>query len=204
MIKNIIFDLGAVILKIDLNAYITELKRLAPNANFEFDHNKYAFYAQYEKGEIDETTFFFEMSAVLNHQVSIKDLKQAWSKILLEPFQESIDFIESVKGEFNLFILSNTNYSHRVQFDQIFDKHWGSNKFYSLFKANYYSYEMGLIKPDNKIYSKVLENESLMAHETLFIDDNDANVQSASKLGIHSWLFKGVNDWKSISEELLQ
>lgn len=203
MIKNIVFDLGAVILEISLNAYVQELKRLSPDANFDFDHNKHHFYANYEKGLITEEQFFNDMAKALHFAVEINALKQAWSKILLEPFTEAKEFIESLDSSIRTFILSNTNHTHRVQFDQIFDEHWGHQKFYDQFEKNYYSFDMNLIKPDPKIFMQVIDEQNLKPEETLFIDDNLANIKSAQNVGLKAWHFKGQQDWKSITHYYL-
>lgn len=200
MIKNIIFDLGAVILDISLDAYVDELKRLAPNANFEFDHNKHAFYAQYEKGDLQELEFFENMQSVINANVTIDELKKAWSKILLNPYSKSKDFIDNLSSKLSLFILSNTNYSHRVQFDHIFNESWGENEFYNTFHQVYYSYKMGLIKPDKAIFEQVLQLEKIEPEQTLFIDDNAKNIKAAKELGLRVWHFKGPNDWEFIKK----
>ncbi|MFY0675231.1 MAG: HAD family phosphatase [Bacteroidia bacterium] len=203
MIKYIVFDLGAVILDIDLDAYVTELKRLAPNAKFDFDHNKHHFYADYEKGLIAENEFFNEMAKALNHELTIEELAKAWSKILLKPFAEAKVFIESLGKDFRTFILSNTNHTHRVQFDKIFNDEWGQNRFYELFEKTYYSFDMKMIKPNPNIFSQVITEQGLKPEETLFIDDNLDNIKSAEKLGLKAWHFKGQQDWISISEKYL-
>jgi putative hydrolase of the HAD superfamily len=203
MIKNIVFDLGAVILEISLDAYVHELKRLAPNANFDFDHNKHHFYADYEKGIITEELFFNEMAKALNFEVEINALKQAWSKILLEPYTEAKEFIDSLDPTIRTFILSNTNHTHRLQFDQIFNEHWGHQKFYDQFEKNYYSFDMKLIKPDPRIFTQVIEEQNLNPSETLFIDDNLDNIKSAENVGLKAWHFKGQQDWKSITDKYL-
>ncbi|MBI1183606.1 HAD-IA family hydrolase [bacterium] len=201
MIKNILFDLGAVILKINLEAYLNELKLLVPGASFDFDHEKHQFYMQFERGAIDEPTFFANMEQALETPVSIEKLQTAWSKILIEPYQESKDFLERVNSTHRLFLLSNTNAAHRRQFDGIFDRHWGKGRFYAFFDQVFYSYQMNMIKPQPEIFEAVLQEANIAAADTLFIDDNLANVQAASKLGFHTWHFGGVNDWPLIQSK---
>lgn len=199
MIKNIVLDLGAVILAIDLQAYIAELQRLAPNANFTFDHNKHRFYQDFEKGLISEDAFFAQMQEALQSNVAIEQLINAWQKILLKPYAESFEFLKWAKmHNYKLYLLSNTNAAHRKQFDQIFNKEWGQNEFYNFFEKVYYSYEMQKIKPNPDIFASVLINHNLLPNETFFVDDNAENVAAAKKLGINAWLFAGAQDWEAI------
>lgn len=202
MIKNILFDLGAVILEISLYNYVNELKKLAPNQRFEFDHKKHAFYNDFEKGLIRQEAFFEKMQAALSNTVEIEDLKSAWKTILIAPYAESYKFLQSAKEHCNLYLLSNTNQAHREQFDAIFNKAWGKDVFYNFFEKTFYSFEMQKIKPDFDIFNQVLEESNIAANETLFIDDNAANIASAKSLGFQTWLFTGPKDWEAISAML--
>ena len=61
---------------------------------------------------------------------------------------------------------------------------------------------MQKIKPDFDIFNQVLEGSYIASNETLFIDDNAANIASAKSLGFQTWLFTGPKDWEAISAML--
>ena len=61
----------------------------------------------------------------------------------------------------------------------------------SLFDTCYFSAEIGLTKPDLKIYQYVLDREKINPEEALFIDDSEKNISGAAALGIKGYLFDG-------------
>ena len=202
MVKNIIFDLGAVLIDIDLDACIKTILAMDPSIGVSMDREKYLFINAYEKGEISEEAFFTQLRDHLSGKLTVEQLQQAWNNILKKPFPLSLQFLEEQQGQRDLYVLSNTNSAHRRGFDPLFDQDWGKGKFYTFFEKVYYSHELNMIKPSPEIYNHVLSDSQLKAEETLFIDDNADNIASASKLGIQTWLFKGVEDWDSIREML--
>jgi putative hydrolase of the HAD superfamily len=66
----------------------------------------------------------------------------------------------------------------------------------------YYSFEMGLVKPDSAIYQHVLNEQGFSAEEVLFFDDNVANINSAKSMGIPSFLVDPSRSLSQIQEIL--
>lgn len=95
-----------------------------------------------------------------------------------------------------LFILSN-NFTERSEY---YDKHFPFLKSPSneIFDHIYYSWQTGLVKPDPRCFQKVLEENNLQPEECLYFDDSQANVDSATNLGIKSYLFKNTETTKNI------
>jgi putative hydrolase of the HAD superfamily len=77
----------------------------------------------------------------------------------------------------------------------------GENLF-GLFKKAHFSYEMGLVKPNPLIYHQVLKENNLKAEEVVFFDDNAANIESASTLGIDSTLIDPTTSFSQISTKI--
>lgn len=73
---------------------------------------------------------------------------------------------------------------------------------FSLFDRVYFSFEMGLVKPDTAIYLQVLTEQNLQVQEVLFFDDNVANINSAKGIGIASYLIDPAKDFSQIQEIL--
>ena len=97
---------------------------------------------------------------------------------------ERVELLQKLAVNYRLFLLSNTSSIHITQVNKILEASTGVEKLEDLFETVFLSYEMGLMKPDPRIYQKVLEQAGLKAEETLFLDDNLANIEAASRLGI--------------------
>ena len=85
-----------------------------------------------------------------------------------------------------MFLLSNINELHAEDVERVYGGLGLGSHFRSHFDRAYYSYEMGLRKPDPQIFEQVLLENSLKASETLFIDDSLQHVESARRLGLQT------------------
>ncbi|MFK8059672.1 MAG: HAD-IA family hydrolase, partial [Polaribacter sp.] len=100
--------------------------------------------------------------------------------------------LKDLKEEYNLFLLSNTNSIHQFKYLSEFN-HKYAYSFNSLFRRAYYSHEIGLRKPDRKVFDFVLKESNLMAKETLFVDDSLTNIKSARKSGLKTFHIQNYN-----------
>ena len=186
-IKNIIFDLGDVILNIDVPVASKSFAELSGREQAEilelFSQN--ALFRQFETGELDEAGFRNYVRKILDFSdLSDEAIDTAWNSLLLDLPPERVELLQKLAKNYRLFLLSNTSSIHITQVNKILQASTGVEKLEDLFETVFLSYEMGLMKPDPKIYQKVLEQAGLEAEETLFLDDNLANIEAASKLGI--------------------
>lgn len=187
MIKNILFDLGNVLLDIDMNSCITRFAQLGFNVKEKFmssnSDEEFSFMEQFEKGAISDTQFRDSIRTMIrNHNLTDFQIDSAWNAMLGEFPEERLKMLENLSKQYNLYLLSNTNSIHKKNFLSRFP-------FEKYFVDTYYSYEIGFVKPTKEIYEYVFENSKINKHETLFFDDLIANVKVAEKLGIHSILF---------------
>ena len=88
--------------------------------------------------------------------------------------------------KYRLFLLTNTDEIHIDHFEQNVGISFFSD-FYQCFEKVYYSYEMGMRKPEEAIYSHILRKHDLNPKRTLFIDDKKVNTDAAQNLGLHIW-----------------
>lgn len=183
MIKNIIFDFGDIFINLDKPATLRELAKLGVT---DISESMMKVYHQYEMGLIstDEFVGYFHNE----FGIAKEDLIRSWNAILLDFPKERLQFIKelSASKKYRLFLLSNTNDLHIswIQND------WGSelyNEFKNCFEQFYLSHEIHFRKPNADIYEFVLQENNLVAEETLFIDDTKENTDSANELGIHVW-----------------
>ena len=96
---------------------------------------------------------------------------------------DRVKYLENLRKQYRIFLLSNTNEIHKGKFHRMFEANYGYS-IYDLFERNHYSHEMGKRKPDPAIFLQVLEEDHLVAAETFFIDDLEENVIAAESIGI--------------------
>jgi len=190
-IKNIIFDLGNVLLDIDYNKTTKAFEDLG-FANFKNDFysplKMNALFEDLETGKVTEETFYESIKAVSPHPVSNEQLQTAWDALFLDFRIESLAFLEQIASKYSLYLLSNTNSIHYTAFKKIFTKDTGKPSLDDYFIKAYYSHLIGFRKPDTGSYAFVLEDAGIKAGETLFIDDLVINVEGARSVGIKSHL----------------
>ena len=183
--KAIIFDLGAVILNINYQNTIDEFTKLGVNNAATFYSKKVQtnLFNQIETGMISSNEFLKALQKETKN-ANIKQVEKAWNAMLLDLPEERIQLIEKLKNNYSIYLLSNTNAIH---IDAI-KKQLGKRKwlaFCKLFDKMYLSHELGLRKPDVKIFEYILKEQKLKAEEVFFIDDSPQHIASAKKIGIH-------------------
>jgi putative hydrolase of the HAD superfamily len=190
-IRNLIFDLGGVILNIDPQLTIDAFSEMGMDKAPEGDAKKYQvnMLHQIEKGATTPDEFRNNVREIIGNHVSDGDIDRAWTAMIIDMPVERIKYLEDLKTSYRIFLLSNTNEIHRILFHRMFEDDNGYS-FYELFEKNYYSHEMGLRKPDPRIYQIVLEENNLIPGETLFIDDLSENIDAAKSLGMQGLLIE--------------
>ncbi|WP_128543894.1 HAD family hydrolase [Larkinella soli] len=185
-IKNIIFDLGDVIIPIDLRGPIRNFATLSGLSEEEVENlwRDHGLTLQYETGLIDDAAFRRHVRDLLkNDSWADEVIDTAWNTVLLELPVERVQRILELRERYRLFLLSNTSRIHIVRVNQILSE-LGQPTLEELFEKVYYSYEVRLAKPSPEIYNHVLETAGLKAEETVFLDDNPHNIRAAAELGI--------------------
>lgn len=187
-IKNIIFDLGGVILNIDYNKTANAFKRIGVT-NFDDIYSQAKQGQVFDKLETGELTSveFREYIKEIVPSLQCSDIDKAWNAMLLDLPAQRIDLLKKLKKKYRLFLLSNTNEIHIEAFQKIIQSSYGENIFDVIFEHQYYSSEMGMRKPNSDCFQFVLEENSLDPSETLFIDDSIQHVEGARKLKIKAY-----------------
>jgi len=183
--KNIIFDLGGVLLNIDFQKSVTAFKKLGVE-NFDEMFSQFKADELFEKleiGNISEPDFYAAIKKRTAGNISGTQIESAWNALLLDFRTESLKFLEKLSANYKLYLLSNTNSIHLKCFKQLFTRETGKPSFDSYFIKAWYSNEIGLRKPNADIFEFVLQEENMLAAETLFVDDTLTNIETAAKLG---------------------
>jgi len=187
-IKNIIFDLGGVLVNIDPNKTADAFAALSNKAPVDIIglHNSQNFFRDYEMGVIDDHTFRNHIRSFLKIDIPDEMIDKTWGALLLEFPSNKIALIEEARKKYRTFLLSNTNNIHRIKFEKDF-KDLTGNDLKEYFENVHYSFQMHARKPEKEIFLRVLKENNLKAEETLLIDDSLPNIETANKLGLQTY-----------------
>ena len=182
MIDTIIFDFGDIFINLDKQATIDGLERLGLSSwNEDLDQLNISF----EKGQISRDDFLLGIQKHIPN-ATIDDILMAWNAVLLDFPLYRLEFLQLLSKKFRLFLLSNTDAIHIDHFEQREGASFYGD-FYQCFEKVYFSYEMGMRKPDAEIYTTLINRHELTPKRTLFVDDKKENTDAAKALGLHVW-----------------
>jgi putative hydrolase of the HAD superfamily len=205
MIKNLIFDLGGVIITLAPDEALRRFKSLGlENAEEQMDaYTQMGIFGQLEEGKISAEAFREELSRQVGREVTYDECRHAWLGYVKEVPQRNLDALLRLRSEgYRIILLSNTNpYMMSWVRSTEFDGHGHSIDYYM--DACYLSYQLGVMKPDTEFFHRVLMTEKIMASETLFIDDGPRNVATASQMGIRTYCPQNGADWTTTIYEYI-
>ena len=202
--KALLFDLGNVLLPIDLSLTFQAFSQLS----FAFSQDEIqkkiideGLWLGYEAGLLTDEEFRNLLRDKLSLNCTKEEFDQAFSALLLDFPSNVYSFLEELTANFDLYLLSNTSVIHARIF---LNNQLGPNgeNVFNLFKKTHFSFDMGLVKPNPLIYEQVLRENNLNAGQLVFFDDNASNIESASKLGIVSILIDPKNSFSQISAKI--
>lgn len=205
MIKNLIFDLGGVIITLAPDEALHRFKSLGlENAEEQMDaYTQMGIFGQLEEGKISAESFREELSRQVGREVTYDECRHAWLGYVKEVPQRNLDALLRLRSEgYRIILLSNTNpFMMSWVRSPEFDGHGHSIDYYM--DACYLSYQLGVMKPDTEFFHRVLMTEKIMASETLFIDDGPRNVATASQMGIRTYCPQNGADWTTTIYEYI-
>ena len=182
MIKAIIFDFGDVFINLDKEATSRNLKEMNID---ELPEAISAKNREYEQGFVtsDEISEHYRTQFP---QMQKDDFVNSWNSILLEFPEYRFKFIQklSEQKDYKLILLSNTNENHIEYIKQHVSFY---EDFKNCFDAFYLSHEIGMRKPNPDIFEFVMEENGLKPENCLFIDDTAEHIETAARLGLHTW-----------------
>lgn len=194
-ITTLIFDLGGVLVNLDLAGCIENFKALGVE-NFEkylSNFGQKGFFLQFEKGQISVEQFRDEVRKLSAQHMSDDQIDKAWSSFLCDIPVQKLDILLKLKPDFRLLLLSNTNPLH-ITTTVALELAKTGNSLSGIFDKCYFSYEMGMAKPDREIFEAVLADAGVLPGECLFLDDGPKNIEQAAKLGIQTYLVAANED----------
>ena len=187
-IKNIIFDLGGVILNIRYQNALEAFQKLSTSQQtIAFTQQKQSrLLDEYETGRIADQAFREGLRQHSEREASDAEIDAAWNAMLLDIPAERITLLQALSQKYRLFLLSNTNAIHLVHFTRLVAEGFAIPSLDSLFEKTYYSHLIGQRKPDAPVFEHILKRHQLHRHETLFIDDSIQHIEGARQVGLQT------------------
>ncbi len=189
-VKNLIFDLGNVIIDLDIPRTELSLDHVLGEdykKNIKEIVGERDIFNDFEIGKINEETFFKTLRKAALTPLTLRQIKDAWNAMLLQIPLERLKMLERLEKKYRVFLLSNTNSTHidwiRGYLREVHNIHDFEKKY---FEKVYYSHEISLRKPHTDIYDFVVNDAKLIASESLFIDDNKENIEGAKLAGLQT------------------
>lgn len=205
VIKNIVFDLGGVIMTLDPAEALRRFKALGlSDAERYLDaYTQSGIFGNLEEGKITAEDFRSKLSSLTGHELTFDECKHAWLGYRKDVPQRNLDLLKELRAKgYRLILLSNTNpFMMDWALSCEFDGKGSSLNDY--FDALYLSYRLGIMKPAPDFFRQVLDNENILPEETLFVDDGPRNVEAAGKLGFITMCPDNGFDWTGELRSLL-
>jgi glucose-1-phosphatase len=199
-IRNLIFDLGGVILNLSVQSTLQQLAAVTgiPMEKIMESYGSRQEFLQYEKGMIGDQEFRSAIRTIYSYEGSDTVIDTCWNAMLLDIPRRRIDLLKSLKDKYRTFLLSNTNSIHVKCFSENLKHEHGIESLDSLFEKVYYSHLLGMRKPDAEIYEHLLNENNLVSSETLFLDDSQRNIDGARAVGIQTVLVRDPEELYSL------
>lgn len=188
-IKNIIFDLGGVLLDIDFSATQKAFEDLGVSdfLTFYSQHHVDDLFEKLEIGAISPDVFYEQLRVKTKLPLSDVEIMKAWNAMLLNFSEPKMNWLYNISKSYNVYLFSNTNKIHHDYFYNLFKSNFNGKELDSYFIKAWYSHEMGIRKPHATSFSTILKAERLHPSETLFIDDTIGNIEGAKEAGLHTF-----------------
>lgn len=193
-IKNIVFDFGRVLLNI--NPLLTQagLAELGYRPDKESQGAKDdEIVVKLECGTITDDDFIDSVLSVVKEGATSQDIVRVWNDMLLDFPENHVATLRKLRKEYKIYLLSNSNSIHFNSYTATFRERYGV-ELGSLFEKMWFSFHIGIIKPDPAIFRFILKDEKLEPSETLFVDDTLIHVEAAKSLGIRGFHLTGTQD----------
>ena len=206
MIKNIVFDFGGVIFDLAYEQAVESFRRIGlADADQRLDrYHQRGIFEQLESGLITPDAFRAALEKMCSRALTHDEVLGAWLGYVGGPVDlRRLDAIDDLRRRgYHTFLLSNTN---------PYVQQWAESEAFCAYRRPlssfmdkcYTSYQVGIMKPHEGIFLHMLADAYLQPAETLFLDDSQANVDAAARLGIQTLLVEKNGDWRAAVESRL-
>mgnify|MGYP001520323395 CR=1 FL=1 len=172
-IRNIVFDLGGVLIDLDHHQAVSRFEEIG----------------------VKDAKQLLDPYEHTGKQLSYDVIKYAWMGFIADVPQYKLDFLLELRKKYKVYLLSNTNpivqsWARSEAFTP------AGRPISAYFDKMYTSYEVGVTKPDAAIFDRMIENAPLIPAETLFVDDAKSNIEVGQGLGFHTYQPENGEDWR--------
>lgn len=194
MIKNLILDMGGVILNVSYHKVVETFKSYGIE---DFDKiytqaNQVEIIDKFEEGKCSIEEFRDGIRALLKQPLTDEQIDKAWFAMILDLPKEIIQLLGVLKLKYKLFLFSNTNELHIEFLKKDFERQLGFDLFSCVFNKAYFSNEIQRRKPHPESFQFVVDDAGIKPEETLFIDDSPQHLEGAKQIGLNTyWLTNG-------------
>ena len=207
-IKNIVFDLGNVLLDLHLNKTEEAFRELLQE-EFEPAYLKYEadrLFERLEIGVISPFEFITGMRAATSVPITDEEVLEGWNALLGDLPKQRIDLLRELAENYRIFLLSNTNAIHMMWLNEYLEDNYNLTiqDFTDLFEKHFFSFQIKLRKPQAEIFQYILDQTQINAAETMLVDDRLDNIEAAKKLGFQTFQHDPANEISSVLPELLK
>jgi len=198
-IKNILFDFGGVIISLNKQNAINRFKEIGLT-NVEDYLNEFrqsGIFLELEEGKISREEFYNEFNKLVGKEVPEADIDSGWMAFLLDVPEYKLQLLKDLRKQYNLYLLSNTNpvimgWANSDKFSPT------GEPISAFFDKCYYSFEIGAAKPDKAAFEAVIRDSGINPEGTLFLDDGQANLDAAAKVGFQTYLANQDEDLRKV------
>lgn len=190
-IKNLILDMGGVILDVDYKKIFLEFVKYDCNdmQSFFTQQKQIPLVDDFEKGLITPAVFREEVRKLIGKNLEDRVLDDIWNSMVLGVRKEDVELIKVLRKKYDkVFLFSNTNEIHVEYVKAMFFGVMSYDVFDTLFDKVYFSNEIHLRKPDEESFEFVVEDAGVEKEATMFIDDTEKNILGAERVGLKTYL----------------
>ena len=184
-IRAILFDLGKVLVDFNFETGLQALHSACAISRNRLEEVLWDEHCirRYERGEISTSEFHAYLCETANLQMDLAGFCETWSSVFLPDLIVSETLLATLKREYPLILVSNTNEAH-------IDYVRSHYRILDYFDHHVLSYEVGALKPHPKIFEHAIAVSGQPAESLFFTDDREENITAATDLGMQAHLFR--------------
>ena len=203
IVKNIVLDMGGVLVDLDREASIRAFQAIGYSEAGDLldPYKQSGAFLQLEEGKITPEQLHDHIRQITGKAISGEEIDRALRQFVTDLPLYKLEMLRNLRKRFRVYLLSNTNAIMMPDIRKRFFTQEGL-QMEDYFDGIYLSYEMKLVKPSPAIFEKMLREGGFRAEETLFIDDSPANIETADRLGFHTYLAHPHEDFRHIFDSL--
>ena len=203
MIKTILFDMGGVVFLQDTTEAFRRFIDIGVDANrYIGDYGQKGIFLELEEGRISAEDFRAELCKLAKKDLTMKEVQYCWLGFIKKVPSNRLENLLKLRKNYRVCLASNTNpFIMAFTRSNLFSVDGHGIEYY--FDKLYCSYEIGVCKPSEEFFKKVLNAEGVKPEEVIFVDDSKKNIAAAEALGIKGVWVAPDNDWMTPLEHAL-